>query len=847
MIPVAALCVALSLPQGGNGTSTRPFDPTREATAVRAQQAPTIDGRDTDPVWQIAPPITEFVEFDPEEGKAPRYRTVAKVAYDDRNFYAFVRAFDPEPETIQRLLVRRDEWPPTDHIVLVIDSYHDHRSGFEFGVNPAGAKMDASMSNDGDEDPAWDGVWKVVTVVDSLGWTAEFRIPLSQLRYADAPTHTFGFGIVRDIARYKERLSWPQIHRDQAGLNSQLGDLSGIEGISSPRRLEVMPYVVTKNVSVPTDGGFDHPQRFTAGGDLKYGLASNLTLDATVNPDFGQVEADPAVLNLTAFETFYEEKRPFFIEGSSLLHFGVNCNNINCAGEGLYYSRRIGRAPQLADRYGDATSRTATTILGAGKLSGRMAGGLSVAVLDAMTLRQSGTQDRTIEPATNYAIVRGSQDLRGGETSIGVIGTAVVRSLDEWSRDFLRSNGFVGGLTVRHRFLERRYQLTATLTASRVNGSAAAIDATQRSSAHYYQRPDAELPYDSTRTSLSGHTEQVKFGKVGGGMVVFETSYQRISPGYEINDLGYLRRADWQNQGTWVGLRWRKPTSWYRSFALNLNEWNDWTASWLPLNHYVNTNVHVELTNKWWVHMGGTWMGFGTTYCDRCARGGPAIRRSQALSTWAELEGDSHRPVAPDLGMQYYRTDEGQTDQIEVSPSVTLRIGSRWNTSIGFAWSRNRDHTQWYGNFSDSAGVTHYTFAHLDQRTASLRFRLNFTATPTLTLQVYAEPFVSKGTYRDVREVADARAADYADRYRAYGDTAVTNDPGAFNYKQFRSNVVLRWEYLPGSTLYLVWSQGRQESLPGYGTGSIAGEFGDLFGLPADNTFLLKISHWFDW
>jgi len=847
MIVVATLCATLSLPQGGGGTAATRSDPLREATAVRAEQAPAIDGRDTDPVWAIAPPITQFVEFDPNEGNAPRYRTVAKVAYDNHNLYALVRAFDPEPETIQRLLVRRDEWPPTDHIVLVIDSYHDHRSGFEFGVNPAGAKMDASMSNDGDEDDAWDGVWKVVTVVDSLGWSAEFRIPLSQLRYADAPSHTFGFGIVRDIARYKERLSWPRIYRDRAGLNSQLGDLSGIEGISSPRRLEVMPYVVTKNVTVPTDAGLDHPQQFTAGGDLKYGLASNITLDATVNPDFGQVEADPAVLNLTAFETFYEERRPFFIEGSGLLQFGVNCNNINCSGEGLYYSRRIGRAPQLADLYGDASSPPTTTILGAAKLSGRLAGGLSVGVLDALTRRQSGTQDRTMEPVTNYALVRASQDLRGGETSVGVIGTAVNRSLDEWTRDVLRASGFVGGLTFRHRFLDKRYQVTATVTASQVNGSAAAIDAAQRSSVHYYQRPDAGLPYDSTRTSLFGHTEQLKFGKVGGGMVVFETSYQRISAGYEINDLGYLRRADWQNQGTWVGLRWRKPTSWYRTFSLNLNEWNDWTASGLPLNHYVNSNVHVELTNKWSVHAGGTWMGFGTTYCDRCARGGPAIRRSPAISTWGEIEGDTRRAVTPDVGVEYYRTDEGQTDALDVHPSLTLRLAARWYTSLGFGLSRNRDHTQWYGNFTDSAGAVHYTFAHLDQRTASLRLRLNFTATPTLTLQVYAEPFVSKGTYRDVREIADARALAYADRYQPYGDPAVSTNPGAFNYKQFRSNVVLRWEYLPGSTLYLVWSQGRQESLPEYGTSSVAGEFRDLFGLPANNTFLLKISHWFNW
>ncbi|MDH3292349.1 MAG: carbohydrate binding family 9 domain-containing protein [Gemmatimonadota bacterium] len=848
MIVIASLVALLATPQGATDSLRSPLDPTGQATALRADRAPTIDGRDSDPVWQRAQPITEFIEFDPEEGKAPRYPTVAKIAYDNHNLFVFVRAFDPEPETIERLLVRRDDWPPSDHVVVIIDSYHDRRSGFEFGVNPAGAKMDASIANDGDEDPAWDGVWEVVAVVDSLGWCAEFRIPLSQLRFADAPSHTFGFAIVRDIARFKERLSWPQFYRNRAGIASQLGELSGIDGITSPRRLEIMPYLVTKNVTV-SDGavGYDHPQRLTGGADLKYGLASNLTLDATVNPDFGQIEADPAVLNLSAFETFYQERRPFFIEGGGLLRFSVNCNNINCSGEGLYYSRRIGRAPQLADAYGDARSPTATTIFGAAKLTGRLASGLSIGVLDAVTRGESGTLDRTIEPASNYALVRASQDLRGGETSVGVIGTAVHRHVDQWTRDDLRSSALVGGVNVRHRFLEQRYQISASITASRVSGNENAMAATQRSSVHYYQRPDAGLAYDTTRTALFGHAEQIRFAKVGGGMVNFETSYQRISAGYEINDLGYLQRADWQNQGTWVGLRWRQPTSWYRTISLNLNQWNDWTASGLSLGHYLNSNVHAELVNKWWVHFGATYSGYGATYCDRCARGGPATRRSQRISPWAGIEGDERRALAPAVWFNYSRTDEGQTVGLEVNPTLSLRVASRWSTSVGVRVYRNRDHTQWYGNYTDGAGTTHYTFAHLEQRTASLQLRLNFTATPNLTLQVYAEPFVTKGTYSDVREIADPRAPAYDDRYQTYGDTAVTNSPGAFNYKQFRSNVVLRWEYLPGSTLYLVWSQGRDESRAEYGTRSIIGEFKDLFGLHADNTFLVKVSHWFDW
>ena len=837
------LLAALAIQQG-TPAAVNPPPPTTLAAAVRAARQPAIDGRDDDEVWRSAVPITEFRERDPREGSAPRFETAAKVAFDERNLYVFVRAFDPEPAAIRRVLTRRDNFPPTDRIFVVVDSYHDHRSGYEFGVHPSGARADGTISEDGSEDYAWDGVWDVVAVVDSLGWTAEFRIPLSQLRYADSPTHTFGLAITRDLSRFNERLSWPLLRRSQAGFVSQWGDVSGIDGISSPRRLEVSPYAVTKNVSVArAGGGFGREQRLTGGADIKYGVTSNLTLDATVNPDFGQVEADPAVLNLTAFETFYQERRPFFIEGNNLLSFGVNCNNINCSGEGLFYSRRIGREPQLSSRYG-ANPPTSTTILGAAKLTGRLASGLSLGVLNALTQRQTDTLGRTVEPGANYTVLRANQDLRGGETGIGLIGTAVARSLDQWSRDYLRSSALVGGFDFRHRFLGRRYQVRATVTASRVAGSAAAIASTQRSSAHYYQRPDGSLRLDSTLTALAGDAEQIRLGKVGGGWIRGETSYQRISAGYEVNDLGYLQRADWQNQGTWVGLRFYTPTKYYRQIAWNFNEWNDWTASGLQLNHYLNTNYHMTLPNNWRVDAGVTYSGFGTASDDRAARGGPAIRRSPRLNGWAGLSLDERKDVAPTVFVQGIRGDEGLTNLLSVNPEVSLRLSSQWSSSIGLSVERYRNNTQWFGKLTDGAGVLHYTFAHLDQRTTSLQFRFNYTATPTLTLQVYAAPFVSKGRYSDVREIADPRAAAYADRYRPYGTPAATS---AFNYKQLRSNVVLRWEYQPGSLLYLVWTQGREGSESEYGTRSWRGDFGDLLGLRPDNTFLVKFSHWFNW
>ncbi len=840
------LAVIGGTPQGAATPPSPP--PTRQATASRAVHPVVIDGKDDDEVWKTAQPITDFVEFDPDEGKPARFRTVAKVAYDDHNFYVFIRAYDPEPQKILKILARRDVRPPTDQLKIVIDSYHDRRTGYEFAVSPGGVKRDYAIYNDANEDDSWDGVWDVATTVDSLGWTAEFRIPLSQLRYANAPVHTFGFAVWRDIERYKERVSWPLYHRQQPGFASQLGEVTGIEGISSPRRLEATPYVVTKNVSVPAPAGFNHDQKLTAGADFKYGVTSNLTLDGTVNPDFGQVEADPSVLNLSAFETFFQEKRPFFIEGANLLSFDVNCNVVNCQGEGLFYSRRIGRAPQLGGLYGDATSATATTILGAAKLTGRTPGGLSVGVLDGVTQRQSGIQNITIEPASNYGVLRMTQDLRNGETTIGLIATAVNRSLDDSTRNLLRSSADVVGFNLRHRFL-KMYQLQAAVTGSRVTGSPQAMINTQMEAAHYYQRPDGPLRVDSTATSLSGNTEQVKFGKVA-GFIMFETSYQRITPGYEVNDLGFLNRADWQDQSTWASLNWQTPNAVFNRLFWNFNEWNDWTTAGLPLEHAVNTNAHTELRNHWWLHAGGTVGQIGSTFCDRnCVRGGPALRVDPYIAPWAGFQGDPRGIVIPNMFVNYWRGDGGRSANLSLQPEADFRIADRWTGSLGVNFSRNRSDNQWYGNFTDTAlvGVTHYTIAHLEQRTMSLLLRVNYTASPTLTLQIYASPFVSKGMYTNVRELNDPRARNYDDRFRAYGDTAVTNHPGGFDVKFFNSNTVLRWEYQPGSTLYLVWSQGRSDFDGVFGTRSFTDDFRQLFRAPANNTFLLKVSHWFDW
>jgi len=453
------------------GSPVAPRATATAAVASRAEQTPSLDANPDDPAWKTAQVIDQFLEYDPDEGKESRFRTEVRVLYDDHYLHVLARMFDPAPDSIISLLSRRDVRTASEQIKIVIDSYHDKKTAFQFAVNPAGVKRDYYVSNDQNEDASWDAVWDVATRIDSLGWVAEFRIPFSQIRFAPGSDHTFGFIVVRDIARTGQRLSWPLIRRKVQGYISQEGELSGIGELPSPRRLEIMPYAVAKNETRDFGGNralgrYDHPNHITGGADIKYGLSSNLTLDATVNPDFGQVEADPAQLNLTAFESFFDERRPFFLEGAGIFSFNTSCGDIDSGCTGLFYSRRIGRQPQLAGRYGDATSPTATPIATAGKLTGRLANGISIGVLDAVTQRVDGISRvngdlSSIEPRTNYGVLRLQRDHTDGQGDMGFMLTTVNRALDAGSSPYLRSSAYVGGTDFRRRFWSGNYEVRA--------------------------------------------------------------------------------------------------------------------------------------------------------------------------------------------------------------------------------------------------------------------------------------------------------------------------------------------------------------------------------------------------
>jgi len=612
--------------------------------------------------------------------------------------------------------------------------------------------------------------------------------------------------------------------------------VADLRGLGSPRRLEIVPYAVTKNVSVIKPGNFGRSQQQSLGADIKYGLASNLTLSATVNPDFGQVEADPAVLNLTAFESFFAEQRPFFVESTGIFSFSSDVLQ-------LFYPRRIGRAPQLGGLVSDPNANIpgATTILGAAKLTGRLSSGTSLGAIAAMTQRES-VDGTIVEPRTSYGVARIARDFRNGESGIGAMVTAVDRDLPGITANYLRRSAIVGGIDARHRFDQGAYSLRASIATSDVTGSAAAIARTQRNGVHLYQRPDSHLPYDTTRTNLTGTGISAAFEKVS-GLVRGGVQLQRVTPGFESNDIGFLSQADQQTATLFAGLDSRKPKNFWRRASGYLYLFNTFNAAGMPTGRSPELDLFAEMKNSstWSV---STWVdNAGPVYCDRCARGGAALRVSPFANILVNWAADPRQKLLPTMAAIYTIGDGGRSRLWRVRPYLTLRAASNASFEIGTRYQRNVDNTQWYSNVGTvGSPAAHYLFAHLDQDLLSFTSRLNYTASPTLSFQFYAEPFVTTGKFSNVRELSAPRSADYDNRFKPY---ALTGDAGGFNEKQFHSNMVVRWEYRPGSAIFLVWSQGRDQDDRNLGTFAPVRDYRYLFAARPDNTLLLKASYWF--
>lgn len=874
----AALVALLGLSRAALGqqaaTQLDPPSPVPAATAVRATPTPpVVDGRLDDAAWQAATPITEFTQRDPHEGQPATERTEARVLYTDNALYVAFRAYDSQPDRIVAQLTRRDADSPSDWVAVAIDSYHDRRTAFVFVVNPAGVKRDIYFYDDNNDDDSWDAVWEAATARDQQGWTAEFRIPFSQLRFPEQAEHVFGFNLYRKIARLNEELFWRLPPKNQSGMVSRFGDLAGIEHISPPRRIEVLPYAAATGTfdqgeaGNPFRTGRDEQGRM--GADLRIGVTSNLTLSATINPDFGQVEADPAVVNLSAFETFFPEKRPFFSEGLDVFRFPIGLGDGDEANEQLFYTRRIGRAPHgSADpRGGYAQEVTQTTILGAAKLSGKTPNGWTVGLLSALTAEErAAAVDPTgarfadpVEPGTVYSAGRLSRDFRNGLTQVGFFGTAVDRSLPATLSD-LRSSAYAGGFKWSHRFRHDTYAIGGWLVGSAVQGSPQAIDATQRSSARYFQRPDNDyVTYDPTRTSLSGLAGQFILNKQAGGNWRFGAGVDTRSPGFEVNDIGYQRDADRTIQFTWINRRWLHPGKVFRDFNINLNQWAVWNYGWERSNLGSNVNFNFTFLNYWGGYAGINRESGGLS--TDALRGGPAFIRPGGLNGSGGFYSDDRKPLHFGLSGNFYRGDENSGWFYGFGPNVSWRPASNLDLRVSPSLSKTADRWQ-YLDTQDALGSTHYLFGELHQTTVSLTLRSNVTFTPDLSLQVYGQPFITSGDYTAFKQVADPRAPRFADRLDLFGSDRLIQQNGDvgvdlnrdgvtdldlgtpdFSYLSFRSNVVLRWEYSLGSTLFLVWQHGQSYDNHD-GSFHLGSSLDQLFRSDARNTLVVKLNYW---
>jgi hypothetical protein len=818
-----------------------------EAQAVPSSTAIVIDGRFDDTVWHDAPVIGEFVQREPAEGAEPSERTEARIAFDDNALYVAVRAFDHDSAHMASFLTRRDERSPSDWIRVAVDSYYDHRTAYEFGVNPSGVKTDRYYFNDGQSDDSWDAVWDVQVTRDAEGWRAEFKIPFSQLRFARGGGPV-GVAIIRELPRANETSSWPLLARSANGFVSQFGTVNGLRAGVSPKRLELMPYTVGEVARAPKASGNPLSKATdpgaNAGVDLKYAVTPALTLTATLNPDFGQVEADPAAVNLDAFELFFAERRPFFVEGSGVFRFNMDCNDGECTG--LLYSRRIGRAPQGAASTGDdeyASAPAAATILGAAKLTGRV-GKFSVGALSAVTQEEHATiaagltrRRQVVEPLTRFTVLRARREF-ANQSNLGVMLTTTNRQRTG-DTAFLADNSVAGGIDYDWR-PSPRYSVQGFWAGSRLGGSVDAIMRVQKNAVHSFQRPDAEVvDLDPTATTLGGHAGGVNVSKIGGQRVRFAANYGYKSPGFDSNDLGFQRRADERTMSHWFQWRDQVPGKYVRQYMVNVNQWAGWNFDGDRLFGGGNINMHWTFQNNWRTGFGLNANGGGLR--DRATRGGPGVLFNRSLSLWHYVEADDRRVVAPGYNGYYQRDGYGSL-RVEANPTVRWRPTRTARLEGGLRFAKNNDDAQWVGNVTDAAAATHYVFGRLEQRTVAMTLRANYTMSPNLSFQSYAEPFVSAGRYARFRELTNGRAAAYADRFAPY---AYASNPD-FNFRSFRSTNVLRWEYKPGSALFVVWQQGRQEDGE-QGNFRFGRDFGGLFQSPARNVFLVKFSYWFNY
>jgi Domain of unknown function (DUF5916) len=882
---LVVLCAPLSLVAQNNHPTPPP-----EVRAVPLQGVFRLDGRLDEPIWQTAPVATDFLQNQPQQGERATQRTEVRFAFDAVAMYVGARMFDDSgARGIRTQLVRRDADFSSDYIQVIFDTYHDHIGRLFFLVNPSGVKQDANGLGGGG-DPSWDPIWEVQTTIDSLGWTAEMRIPFSQMRYpSTTEEQTWGLQIWRQENRLNELSQWSYWRPDEAGGPPRFGHLGGLVIHEAPGRAELLPYVVGRSANVPGDPAdpfFDpHAIDGRVGADAMLRVTSNLTLNATVNPDFGQVEVDPAVVNLSTFETFFPEKRPFFVEGAG--YFGIGgfscffCSNVSSLS--MLNTRRIGREPQMPavrDSVAYADEPDNTRIIGALKLTGRTSTGWSIGALNSVTRREeapvalddsAGTlSTRVVEPLTNYFAGRVAKDLRGGATVIKVMGTSVFRQLDDpYIRERLSRNSEALGVSTEMWWSKRTYRLMAQFAGTHAAGDTAAIRRVKQSQRHFFQRPDRSDTLDVRRpwTSMTGVGGYARISKESGGLL-WEGTVNFRTPSFDNNDITILPQGDYVWMGANLFPLWTKPTSWYRQAFLIGGVQQQYNFDGDLTQRQLHGFAQIQTLGYWWLT--AFWIHRPGILDDRLLRGGPVVGRPRSDFISGGIQSDSRKAISGNLNVEGGCNADGDCQR---SLFLSLQLRPRSNVTLALGPSVTNAHTgvqavgSYAGANSTALYLTHYVFGQLERNELGMDTRLNVTFSPTLTLELYMQPFISAGDYTSYNEFAATRTTrrltygtdmgtmvvtpDSAggpstivlDSDGPGGDSAFTFQDPSFTIRSLRGNAVLRWEYRPGSTIFLVWTRDGATLEP-RGQIDWSADTRALFQGPSQNIFMVKVNYW---
>ena len=828
---------------------------------------PIIDGKLDDECWKTGVWAGDYHQYTPDEGAKPTYPTELKILYDDRNLYIAFRAYDSEPRKIQRFAGVRDDLVG-DIMGITFDSYHDHRTGFEFSVTAWGQKVDLVLFNPENWDFNWNAVWKVKTGLEDSAWVAEYEVPLSQLRYSKEEDQIWGMHTWRWINRLQEESNWEIQSKTGPGMLYNFGELHGIKGLKKSQRLEIMPYALGDLETMEKEAGNPFTEKGRAWGgnaglDAKIGLSSNFTVDLTVNPDFGQVESDPSVMNLTAFETFYEEKRPFFLEGLTIFDYKFD-------NQSLFYSRRIGHAPSGSVTPGDdlfVKSPDKTSIISAIKLSGTSSKGLSVGLIQSITAnefasisdKEGNKSSEIIEPLTGYTVARIQKGYNAGNTVIGGMVTSTNRSIEDKSLEFLSDNAYTGGLDILTHWKDKEFYLDARLIGSYINGHTEAITLLQESSARYYQRPGADyLKYDTTATHLSGYGGKFMIGKGSKGLWRYSTGVTWLSPGLELNDLGYMNIADEINQENEISYLINQPAWIFRMYRISLEQFNTWNFN----STYLGSGAHLSFTsqfkNQW--SFAANLIYHSKTLDTRILRGGYDMIMPYTITSFGSLGTDQSKKLTAILAYSYEHAGNNSAATYQLEPGISYRPINNLKIGVTASYINNNNELQYVAE-QNYLNEKRYILGTIDQKTLGLTFRADLNLTQEFSIQYYGSPFVSRGSYSQFKYVTNPKADVYEDRFALYNNPILSDgeylldenndnitdysiDNPDFNFHQFRSNLVAKWEYRLGSFIYFVWSSERTETTT-QSDASIGESYKQLRNVFPNNIFLIKLNYWF--